>query len=124
MYKDKLIHIVTFRLTDEHWVRLESTARSGQIKPNDWVRDLTIQTLSNEVLLTPNERILFDQTVRTHYLIANAFQLLADDKLSPEEWKKLRLFAKDKIEMIATRALSDLSNKKLPKLDRSTQEGG
>jgi hypothetical protein len=117
MNRDKLIHIVTFRLADDHWLRLESAARGGRIKPNDWVRDLTIQTLSNEILLTPNERILFDQAVRTHYLIANAFQLLADDKLSPEEWKKLRLFAKDKIEMIAARALSDLSNRKFPKMD-------
>ena len=111
MNREKLIHIVTFRLADEQWVQLESAAHAGQVKPNDWVRDLTVQTLSNEVRLRPHERLLFDQFVRTHYLVANGFQLLADDKLSPEEWKKLRLFAKDKIDLIADRALADLRSR-------------
>lgn len=44
---------------------------------------------------------------RIRYLVANGFQLLADDKLTTEEWKKLRIFSKEKIEIIAERALSD-----------------
>ena len=111
MNREKLIHIVTFRLADEQWVQLESAAQASQVKPNDWGRGLTGQTLSNEVRLRPHERLLFDQFVRTHYLVANGFQLLADDKLSPEEWKKHRLFAKDKIDLIADRALADLRSR-------------
>jgi hypothetical protein len=47
-----------------------------------------IERLTREVALSKNERILFAESARTHYLVANAFKLLADDKPTTEEWKR------------------------------------
>lgn len=110
MKKEKLAHVVTFRLTDAQWIQLQLAAQSALVRPNDWARDLTIQSLAKEVGMTPNDRRLFEEFVRTHYLVANGFQLLADDKLNPNEWKKVRLFARDNIDLISSRALADLAN--------------
>ena len=61
--------------------------------------------------MTKNEQILFMQIVGIRYLIANGFQLVADGELTTEEWKKLRLFSKEKIDIIADRALEHLSER-------------
>ena len=50
--------------------------------------------------MTKKERIFFEQSVGIRYLVANGFQLLADDRLTTEEWKKLRMFSKEKIDII------------------------
>ena len=107
MTKDKLTHIVTFRLDYESWARLESAAHDSGLKPNDWVRELTIETLVRGLALHPNQRVLLEQFVRTQYLVANGFQLLADNKLTSDEWKKFRASAKGKIEEITAHALAD-----------------
>jgi hypothetical protein len=120
MKRRKLIHIVTFRLGDESWLQLESAAENASVKPNDWVRDLTIQTLSEDIRLRPNERLLFDQFVRSHYLLANGFQLLADEKLRPEEWKRLCLLAKEKINVISDRVLADFRSRYLLRTSSSS----
>src|SRR6266498_4721045 len=111
MKREKLTQIVTFRLDYEQWAQLESAARGARAKPNDWVRDLTIETLCHRFDLKQNERILFEQFARTQYLVANGFQLLADDKLTSEEWKKFRAFAKEKIDVITDRALAEFQSK-------------
>lgn len=112
MKREKLTHIVTFRLDDEQWAQLESAAHDARAKANDWVRDLTIETLAHGFGLKPNERLLFEQFARTQYLVANGFQLLADDKLTSEEWKKFRAFAKEKIDVISDRALAEFRSRR------------
>ena len=112
MRKEKLVHIVTFRLAYEHWAKLELAAHDAAATPNDWVRDLTIETLTDGRGLQPNQRILFEQFVRTQYLIANGFQLMADNKLTSEEWRKIRASAKEKINVIAKRALDDFRSRR------------
>ena len=119
MQKEKLTQIVTFRLDFQHWVLLESAARDAGSTANDWVRDLTISTLDLGFGLTPNERLLFEQFVGTHYLLANGLQLLADDKLSSDECKKLRLVVKEKAEQIADLALQNRRLKqRMPKASK------
>ena len=39
-----------------------------------------------------NERILFEQFARGQYLITQGFQLLAENNLTAEEWKKFRAY--------------------------------
>ena len=48
MKREKLTHIVTFRIDYEQWAQLESAAQNASTKPNDWVRDLTIATLAHD----------------------------------------------------------------------------
>ena len=106
MKREKLTNIVTFRLNDEQRVRLESTARNAGAKPNDWVRDLTTQTLASGIGLKPIERFLFEQFARAQYLVTQGFQLLADDNLTGEEWKKFRAIANERTSKIADGALA------------------
>ena len=112
MTGEKLTHKVSFRVDYETWVKLETAAHDSGLKPNDWVRELTIETLVRGVALQPNQLVLLEQFVRTQYLVANGFQLLADNKLTSEEWKKFRASAKGKIDEITARALADYRARK------------
>jgi hypothetical protein len=55
----------------------------------------------------PDHRIIFNQVARTQYLVGLGFQLLADNKLSNQEWKKLRNYARDNLETISNKVLED-----------------
>src|SRR5437899_157951 len=100
-------HTISYRLTDEDYVKLEREVYNTGRTPHDWCRLVVLDRLNQEYGLSKNERILFEQFARTQYLVANGFQLLADDNLTLEEWKKFRAFAKDKIDFISDRALPD-----------------
>ena len=100
-------HTIGFRVTDETWFAIQREISETDLTPHDWCRRVVLDTLSSEGGMTKTDRILFKQTVAIRYLIANGFQLVADDKLTTEEWKKLRIFSKEKIDIIAERALSD-----------------
>ena len=107
MTGEKLTHKVSFRLDYETWVKLEAAAHDAGLKPNDWVRELTMETLARGLGLSPHQRLLFEQFVRTQYLVANGFQLLAENKLNASDWKKFRAAAKEKIDEITARAITD-----------------
>ena len=104
-------HTIGFRVTDETWFAIQQEISETDLTPHDWCRQAVLDTLSRECGMTKNERILFRQTVGIRYLIANGFQLVADDKLTTEEWKKLRMFSKEKIDVIADRALADFRSR-------------
>lgn len=112
MTREKLTYKLTFRIDYETWIRLETAARDSGVRPSDWVRELTIGTLARGFGLNPSQRILLEQFVRTQYLVANGFQLLADNKLTSEEWKRFRASAKEKINVITDRALADYRSRK------------
>lgn len=100
-------HTIGFRVTDETWFAIQRQISNTDLTPHDWCRMIVLDCLNREFGLTKNERILFEQTVAIRCLIANGFQLLADDKLTTDEWKKLRMLYKEKTDIIAERALSD-----------------
>jgi hypothetical protein len=68
---------------------------------------VVLDSLNRGFGLTKKERIFYEQAAAIRYLIANGFQLLADGRLTTDEWKKLRMFSKEKIDIISERALSD-----------------
>ena len=104
-------HTIGFRVTDETWFLIQREISNTNLTPHDWCRKVVLETLIRECGMTKNERILFKQTVAIRYLVANGFQLLADDKLTTEEWKKLRILSKEKIDIIAERALGDFRSR-------------
>lgn len=104
-------HTISYRLTDEDYFRLEQEVNKTSLTPHDWCRLVVLDRLNQEFGLSKNERILFEQFARTQYLVANGFQLLADDKLTSEQWKNLRAFAKEKIDVITDRALADFRSR-------------
>jgi hypothetical protein len=57
------------------------------------------------------ERLLFEQFVRAQYLVTQGFQLLADDNLTADEWKKLRINAKQRVSELAENALASYAER-------------
>jgi hypothetical protein len=107
----RLPHTISYRLSDEVYLKLEQEIDGTGLTVHEWSRQVVLEKLDREYRLTKNQHLLFTNLVRTHYLIANAFQLLADDRLTTEEWNKLRMFAEEKIDIIAARALRDLESR-------------
>jgi hypothetical protein len=104
-------HRVGYRLDDEAWVKLENVVAGTGLSPHDWCRMAALEKLNDQLGLTRSERFIFAHVVRTQYLVGIGFQMLADHRLNTEEWKKLRAFAKDEIDVITDRALSDFESR-------------
>jgi hypothetical protein len=98
-------HTIGFRLTDETWFAIQREISHTDLTPHDWCRMVVLDSLNRGFGLTKKESLFFEQSAAIRYLIANGFQLLADDKLTTDEWKKLRMLSKEKIDIIAQRAL-------------------
>lgn len=80
-------HTISFRLTNELWLRLEQEVAETNLTVHEWCRLAVLERLNRDHGLSKSERILLEQFACSQYLVANGFQLLADDKLTSEEWK-------------------------------------
>jgi hypothetical protein len=100
--------VISFRVTDEDWCRIERAAADCGDKPPDWCRTIVLETLKMPIGLTPSQRILFSQIARTGFLVENGFTLLAEDTLESEHWKRYRAYARANLADISERALEDL----------------
>jgi len=99
--------VISFRVTEEDWLKIEKAAADSGETPNVWCRTTTLETLEMPVGLTPNQWILFAQMARARFLLENDFQLLAEDTLDSEHWKRYRAYALANLNDIADRALED-----------------
>jgi len=88
MKRPKMSKVISFRVTEEDWLKIERAAADSGETPNEWCRMTTLETLRMPEGLTPNQRILFSQIARTGFLLDSGFQLLAEDTL--EEVPRLR----------------------------------
>jgi hypothetical protein len=113
MKRPKMCRVISFRVSEEDWLKIERAAAGSGETPNEWCRITTLETLRMPVGLTPNQRILFVQIARSEYLVRNGFQLLADDNLESAEWRTYRSYAKANLDAIADQALADLRSRKL-----------
>jgi hypothetical protein len=104
-------HTISYRLTDEDFLKLEQEVNKTGLTPHDWCRLVVLDRLNQEYGLSKNERLLFAQLARIQYLVSIGFQMLADDHLSTEEWRKIRVFAKDSVDVITNRALVDFHSR-------------
>ncbi|MGH9907984.1 MAG: hypothetical protein ACRD8U_20635 [Pyrinomonadaceae bacterium] len=106
MPKAKKLKTISYRISEDLWLKIEREAAKTGETPHEWGRSAAVEKLSNEHGLTRNERILFEQFARGQYLITQGFQLLAEDKLTTEEWKKFRAIANERTAEIADGALA------------------
>jgi len=104
-------HTIGFRVTDETWLRIEQEIAETDLTAHDWCHMVVLDRLDREYGFSKKERLLFEQVVRTQFLIAQGFQILADDKLTTDEWKKIRAYAKEKGDYFARQALSEFQSK-------------
>jgi hypothetical protein len=98
-------HRIGYRLDDEAWAKLERAVAGTGLSPHDWCRLAALEKLDYGDGLSKSERFLFEQFARAQYLVTQGFQLLAEDKLTSEEWLKFRAIANEKGSEIAERAL-------------------
>jgi hypothetical protein len=103
---------ISFRLSDEDYLRIEQEVKETLSTPHDWCREAALERLNRGLGLSKSQRILFDQVVRSQYLIGLGLQLLADNKLTSDEWKKVRTYARQNLEPIGCKALEDLLSRK------------
>jgi hypothetical protein len=108
MKRPKMSRIITFRVTEKDWLEIERAAADSGETPNEWCRTTALETARMPIALTPTERIMFAQMARSWFLVENGFQLLADDNLESEEWKRYRVYARTNVDAIADRALTEV----------------
>lgn len=104
-------HTIGFRVTDETWFRIVQEVAETDLTPHDWCRMVVLDRLDHEYGFSKNERLLFQQIVRTQFFVAYGFQMLADGNLTTEEWKKMRTYAKEKSDYLANQALADFRSR-------------
>jgi hypothetical protein len=99
-------HTISFRLTDSAWLRIQKEIAGTERTAHEWCRKAALDRLNNDYSLSKAERLLFEHFVRAQYLVTQGFQLLADDNLTGDHWKKLRAIATDRAAELADNALA------------------
>src|SRR5688572_19453216 len=107
MRRPKMTRVISFRVTEEDWLKIERAAADCGDKVPDWCRTIALETLKMPVGLTPSQRILFSQMARTGFLVENGFTLLAEDTLEAEHWKRYRSYARTNLNIICDDALAE-----------------
>lgn len=102
---------ISYRITEEEWNEIEKRAATERESPHQWARSAMFEKLRRNDELTRGDRFLFLHLVRAQYLITQGFQMLADDNLTSEDWKKLRVNAKQKVSELAEAALAGYTRK-------------
>src|SRR5215216_1320420 len=102
---------ISFRITEEEWSDIEKRAATVRESPHQWARSALLEKLHSNDELTRGDRFLFHHLVRAQYLITQGFQMLADDSLTSEDWKKLRVNAKHRVSELAENALAAYARK-------------
>ena len=106
MAQAKKSKYISFRVTEEQLNEIEAAALDALAKPAEWCREVVLQKLGYAPAMTRSERFLFQHLVRAQYLVTQGFQLLADNNLTGEEWKKLRANAKQRVAELTDSALA------------------
>src|SRR4051812_42427256 len=79
---------------------------AASLTAHEWCRKAALERLNNNYALSKAERLLFEHFVRAQYLVTQGFQLLADDNLTGDQWKKLRAIATERASELADNALA------------------
>jgi len=109
MRNSVLTRAITFRVTEEAHRKIESVCTVTGETPTDWCRNASLEKLkivSDEGLeMTPIERAIFEEVSRLRFLVGHAFRLVAVDKLTPNEWEKLRKESQENVAQIMKQLL-------------------
>lgn len=103
--------VISFRVSEDEWKRIEETAQKRGEKPNEWSRILVVGESGKEIAMTWTERLIFEEIARMSYLIGHGFGLSTTGQLTKEKWK---LVVRESKEQAAATA-QKLMNQKLGK---------
>jgi hypothetical protein len=115
-------HTISFRLTDEAWNGIQKEIAGRELTAHEWCRKAALDRLNNSYGLSKIERLLREHFVRAQYLVTQGFQLLADDKLTGDNWKKLRVIATERASEITDKALALRAQGVMNALDKERSE--
>lgn len=107
----KKVKYISFRVTEEQLNEIKEASLDALAKPREWCRQVVLEKLGYTPAMTRSERFLFQHLVRAQYLVTQGFQLLADNNLTGEEWKKLRANAKQKVSELTDSALASYAQR-------------
>jgi len=102
----KKTRFISFRISEEQLIEIETAATNAGAKPRDWCRTVVLERVGHQPSLTAGERLLFEQFVRAQYLVTQGFQLLAEDNLTAAEWKRFRAIATEQTSELAETVLA------------------
>lgn len=77
MNDSKRNKIITFRVTDEEYTKLQDAALAQSTDPNDWCRHAALSCSMYK--LTINEHVFYTEIGLLRYLLTNGFSMLFDD---------------------------------------------
>lgn len=95
-----------FRLTDEAWLGIQKEIAGSELTVHEWCRKAALERLNNNYGFSKAERLLLEHFVRAQYLVTQGFQLLADDNLTGDQWKKFRAIATERASELTDNALA------------------
>lgn len=99
--------IVSFRVTEDEWQRLEKAAFAGGAKVRDWCRQMALDMCGKDGGLTRNERLLYEELSRVRFLVGHGFRLLLEsDEGTSRAWEEARVMADGKAAEIADQLLA------------------
>jgi len=78
--------VITFRVTDEQYSRIDECGFNAGCSANEWCRDLAVSESSQDFGMTANERIMIEEIV----VLRKMLGALAAHILSPEKLEELR----------------------------------
>lgn len=80
---------ISFRVSEEEYQKIQAAAQMRSEKPNEWGRKVVLSESGNDVPMTGVDQLLYREIACLRYLVGNGFSLLAGDKLTPEEWRRV-----------------------------------
>jgi hypothetical protein len=99
-------HTISFRLTNDAWLGIQKQIAGSELTAHEWCRKAALERLNNDYGLSKTERLLLEHFVRAQYLVTQGFQLLAEDNLTGDQWKKLRVVATERASELTDNALA------------------
>jgi hypothetical protein len=78
--------VVTFRVTEEQYSKIDGCGFNAGRSANEWCRDLAVSESSDDFGMTGNERILIEEMA----VLRKMLGVLLKRVLSPEELEELR----------------------------------
>src|SRR5262249_48160268 len=93
-------HKIGFRVTDQTWLQIQQQIAETNLTPHDWCRLVVLDRLNNEFGLSRKERYFLHQILRTQFMVGHGLNLIADEKLTVELWRKYRDYSRQNVESL------------------------
>jgi hypothetical protein len=105
MNDSKRNKIITFRVTDEEYTKLQNAALAQGTDPNDWCRNAALSCSIYK--LTINERLVYTEIAAFRHLLTHGFKLLLNgNTTTATAWAELTEEVDQRLQEIFTDLLS------------------